>query len=109
MQSLNQWINNNPIIWLMPYVIATTSVVFILVKVMINRHNDNSAYFKILDHITDEIAIINMINIVLMIVNIKNEFIIGMLLVIDAINIYHMIRYTLIMLSLSPKKMQKDK
>lgn len=109
MQSLIQWINSNLIIWLIPYVIATTSVIFISIKVMLNRHNDNSAYFKLLDHITNEIALINIINIILMLSNIKNEFIIGALLVINAINIYHMIRYTLIMLSLSPKPMQKDK
>lgn len=109
MQSLIQWINNNLIIWLIPYVIATTNVVFTFVKVMINPHNDNSAYFKLLDHITNEIALINIINITLMISNIKNEFIIGMLLVINAINIYRMIRYTLIMLSLSPKPIQQDK
>lgn len=109
MQSLIQWINGNLIIWLIPYVIATTSAIFIIIKVMINRHNDNSAYFKLLDHITNEIALINIINIILMISNIKNEFIISILLVINAINLYRMIRYTLIMLSLSPKKIQKDK
>lgn len=109
MQSLIQWINGSLIIWLIPYVIATTTVIFAFVKVMINPHNDNSVYFKLLDHITNEIALINIINITLMVSNIKNEFIIGALLVINAINIYRMIRYTLIMLSLSPKPMQKDK